>query len=333
MEYVFTLPAERQAAVLAISSFDGVHREHQRMLAETVALARRHGAAPIALLPWPVTSGDATANSILTTLSERIALIERCTPSVRVVVLAADAAQPWSPETLIQRITAGWDVAGVVVDPLAEETLCGTELAESARLTGLSVLSIASETGAVAPTGAQIGSAISEGRVSDAALLLTYNYTLVAEVVGGDRRGRLLGFPTANLRVDAGKVIPGNGIYAVLVGLPGEQDAVRPAVASVGVRPTFGDGNARLVEVHLLDLSMDLYGVRITTAFVEWLRSEERFATVEALIEQMRADVEQARRHLARHAASRLVEREATGDSIRMMPIRDGGGIIYGHCQ
>jgi riboflavin kinase/FMN adenylyltransferase len=70
-------------------------------------------------------------------------------------------------------------------------------------------------------------------------------------------------------------------------------------VASVGVRPTFGDGNARLVEVHLLDLSMDLYGVRIETAFVAWLRAEERFATVEALIRQMAADVAQARQCLA----------------------------------
>jgi riboflavin kinase/FMN adenylyltransferase len=313
VEYVFTLPAERQAAVFAISSFDGVHREHQRMLAETVALARRHGAAPIALLPWPATSGEATAKGILTTLSERIALIGRYAPDVRVAVLAADAAQPWSPETLIQRITAGWDVVGVVVDSLAEEAFGGTELAESARVTGLSVLPVASDTATVAPMGEQIGSALSEGRVSDAARLLTYHYRLDAEVVGGDRRGRLLGFPTANLRVDAGKVIPANGIYAVLVGLPGEHDAVRPAVASVGVRPTFGDGNARLVEVHLLDLNMDLYGVRITTAFVEWLRSEERFATVEALIEQMRIDVEQARRHLAQHAASRLAEREAHG--------------------
>jgi riboflavin kinase/FMN adenylyltransferase len=147
--------------------------------------------------------------------------------------------------------------------------------------------------------GARIRAAIAEGRAAEAARLLTYDYTLSAEVVGGDRRGRLLGFPTANLRVDAGKLIPGNGIYAVRVGLPGDRGAMRPAVASVGVRPTFGDGNARLVEVHLLDLSMDLYGVRIETAFVAWLRAEERFATVEALIRQMAADVAQARQCLA----------------------------------
>jgi riboflavin kinase / FMN adenylyltransferase len=313
VEYVFTLPAERQAAVIAISSFDGVHRGHQRMLAETVALASRRGATPIALLPWPAIPEDATANSILTTLGERIARIERFVPDVRVVVLAADASQPWSPETLIQRIIAGWDAASIVVAPSAAEELCGTELAEAARLTGVSVTSIPDETEMAAPIGEQIRDAVSEGRVAEAASLLTYNYTLEAEVVGGDRRGRLLGFPTANLRVDAGKVIPSNGIYAVLVGLPGERDTVRPAVASVGVRPTFGDGNARLVEVHLLDLSMDLYGVRITTEFVEWLRSEERFATVEALIEQMRADVAQARGHLVRYASSRLEQSGSHG--------------------
>jgi riboflavin kinase/FMN adenylyltransferase len=151
---------------------------------------------------------------------------------------------------------------------------------------------------AAAPLGAQIRDALAEGRVAEAAQHLTYEYALSAEVVGGDRRGRLLGFPTANLRVDANKLLPANGIYAVRVGLPGDPCASRPAVASVGVRPTFGDHNARLVEVHLLDLSMDLYGVRITTTFVEWLRSEERFDTVEALIRQMSEDVAQARMRL-----------------------------------
>ncbi|MGE5333372.1 MAG: riboflavin kinase [Nitrososphaerota archaeon] len=299
MQYVFTLPEYRQSAIVAISSFDGVHRGHQRLLAETITLARQHGVMPVAILPWPPMTDDPEHMGILTTLSERIALIERFAPGIQVVVLPADAARPWSPATLMERITSGWEIKGIMADTSCEQGLYGRELADMVRrhsaLEGTPVYGDESA-GAL---GARLRTAIIGGEIAEAARQLAYEYSLSGEVVGGDRRGRLLGFPTANLRVDTGKVIPGNGIYAVRVGLPGERSAARPAVASVGVRPTFGDGNTRLVEVHLLDLSMDLYGVRLETAFVEWLRPEERFASVEALIHQMTEDVQQARQRLA----------------------------------
>jgi riboflavin kinase/FMN adenylyltransferase len=301
VQYVFTTPPERrQAAVLAVSAFDGVHARHQRLLAETVDIAGRLGVVPVALLPWPSIPQDATAltyDGLLTTLEERLALLSRIAPAVRLVVLAADAAQPWSPETLAVRIMNGWDVRHVVLDAASDDALCGIQLADVSRHEGVAV-TLLSDSESTIPLGPQVRAALVDGRVAEANQRLTYEYTLSAEVVGGDQRGRLLGFPTANLRVDANKILPGNGIYAVRVGLPGDPCASRPAVASVGVRPTFGDHNARLVEVHLLDLSMDLYGVRIATTFVEWLRSEERFDSVEALIRQMRADVAQARQHL-----------------------------------
>jgi len=310
VQYVFTLPEHRQSAVVAVSAFDGVHNRHQRLLAETMTIAKQLDVTPIALLPWPpmmAEPGDTNnqaRDGLLTTLDERLALLARIAPEARPVVLAADAAKPWSPALLTERIMNGWDVRGLVTDSLADEALCGMQLADVVRQHGVAVITLPDEAAAV-PLGAQIRDALSEGRVAQAAQHLTYEYTLSAEVVGGDRRGRLLGFPTANLRVDANKLLPANGIYAVRVGLPGDLCATRPAVASVGVRPTFGDHNARLVEVHLLDMSMDLYGVRITTTFVEWLRSEERFDTVEALIRQMSEDVAQARLRLGNiHQAS-----------------------------
>ena len=305
MEYVFARAGRpehsehRRAAVLAVSAFDGVHREQQRLLAEAVALANRLGVAPVALLPWPPSSDGQALDGILTTLAERICLIERNAPAAQLVILSADASQLWAPETLLGRITSEWDVKTLVIDPSADEQLCGIELADAARQHGLSLATLPQTENATTPMGARIRAAISAGRVAEAAQALTYDYALSGEVIGGDRRGRLLGFPTANLRVDAGKMIPANGIYAVRVGLPGEHEAARQAVASVGVRPTFGDDNARLVEVHLLDFNMDLYGVRVTTEFVEWLRPEERFESVEALIRQMTDDVQQARERLA----------------------------------
>lgn len=304
MQYVFTPPEHRQAAAVAVSAFDGVHRRHERLLAATIATAGRLGVTPVAILPWPPSADGAAPADILTTLGERLALMARFAPSVQVVVLPSDATQPWSPATLAERITSGWDVKEFVLDRSSDEALCGIELATAARSYGAPVTELTHDEAAPVPMGARIRVALADGHVADAARWLGYDYRLSAEVVGGDRRGRLLGFPTANLRVDAGKVIPANGIYAVRVGLPGEQGVTRPAVASIGVRPTFGEGKARLVEVYLLDLSMDLYGVRIETAFVDWLRTEERFADVEALIHQMTVDVQQARQRLAQASYS-----------------------------
>lgn len=325
MQYVFTLPEHRQAAVVAVSAFDGVHVRHQRLLAETITAARQLGVTPVALLPWPSTidepgaMNDMPRDGLLTTLDERLALLARTAPDARSVVLAADAAQPWSLASLAERILNGWDVRGMLIDPSADEGLCGMQLADVAYQRGAPVTVLPDER-SDPPLGARIRNALAEGRVAEAARQLTYEYALSAEVVGGDRRGRLLGFPTANLRVDANKLLPANGIYAVRVGLPGDPCASRPAVASVGVRPTFGDHNARLVEVHLLDLSMDLYGVRIETAFVEWLRSEERFDSVEALIRQMTEDVAQARLQLGSvHRASGSSE-----NSLRRQPVHQG---------
>jgi riboflavin kinase/FMN adenylyltransferase len=108
-------------------------------------------------------------------------------------------------------------------------------------------------------------------------------------VVGGDQRGRELGFPTANIVPDDSLVIPGHGVYAAFA------NGV-PSAVNVGVRPTFESGRGVLIETYLIDRSEDLYGNELRVAFVERLRGEKRFAGVEDLIAQMKIDVEDARR-------------------------------------
>ena len=135
------------------------------------------------------------------------------------------------------------------------------------------------------------------GDVGGAARFLGAPFTLEGEVVGGDRRGRELGMPTANLVPDDRIVIPGHGVYAATV------DG-RPAAVNVGVRPTFETGRGVLIEAHLIDFEGDLYGRSIRVAFLERLRGERRFESVEGLVEQMRADVEQARRACAAASVS-----------------------------
>ena len=162
MEYVFAQPAQpdqRQAAVLAVSAFDGVHREQQRLLAEAGALAQQAGVALVALLPWPPFTEEAAPDGLLTTLAERLALVEAHAPSAQVVILPADVSSPWAPASLIERITSGWDVNALVVDPSADEQLCGIELAEAARQHGLRAVDLSPSGDNAAPAGACIRSA------------------------------------------------------------------------------------------------------------------------------------------------------------------------------
>jgi riboflavin kinase/FMN adenylyltransferase len=131
------------------------------------------------------------------------------------------------------------------------------------------------------------------GEVDAAAHFLGSPFQLRGEVVSGDRRGRELGFPTANIVPDQALVYPGNGVYAA------RADGICAAV-SIGVRPTFGTGRAVLIEAYLLDTDADLYGRVLRLEFLQRLRGERRFDSVETLVEQMHRDVEETREVCAR---------------------------------
>jgi riboflavin kinase/FMN adenylyltransferase len=135
----------------------------------------------------------------------------------------------------------------------------------------------------------KIRDALGQGRVSDAAHLLGRPYRLIGRVERGDRRGRTLGFPTANLVPDLEKVLPQFGVYACDVQIDGGGETHRAAV-NVGVRPTF-DLTTPLVEVHLIGFEGDLYGRTLAVDFVRRIRDERRFDGVEALKAQLRDDV------------------------------------------
>jgi riboflavin kinase/FMN adenylyltransferase len=134
---------------------------------------------------------------------------------------------------------------------------------------------------------------VSNGRVVEAARLLGRNYTLEGEVVHGSRRGHELGFPTANLKT-ANELVPAFGVYAVLATIEG---SMLKGVASIGVRPTFDQGPVS-IEVYLFDYQGDLYGKEMEVAFVERLRGEEKFSNGEALVRQIRKDVQDAKEAL-----------------------------------
>jgi riboflavin kinase/FMN adenylyltransferase len=135
---------------------------------------------------------------------------------------------------------------------------------------------------------------VAAGEVSEAAEFLGGPFLFEGEVVEGDKRGRELGMPTANLVPNDAYVCPGHGVYAATASVGGSSEAI-PAAVNVGVRPTFETGRGLLVEAHLIGFDDDIYGETLRLAFLERLRGERRFESVEALVEQMNADVEQAR--------------------------------------
>jgi len=135
----------------------------------------------------------------------------------------------------------------------------------------------------------RIRALVAAGDMEGARHCLGAPFMVEGEVVSGDQRGRELGFPTANIVPDDRLAIPGHGVYAAFA------NGV-PAAVNVGVRPTFESGRGVLIETYLIDFEGDLYGTELRVAFVERLRGEKRFASVEELIAQMRIDVEDAKR-------------------------------------
>ncbi len=295
--------------VLAIGVFDGVHRGHQRVIGSLVRAARENAAEPVVLTfdPHPARALRGSAPPLLCDPHERFARLEQLGVGTIVVQTfdAQFAAQP--PDQFLGRLCSGRTLAGLV---MTAESAFGRDrtggLPEIRRLSKplgfktIEVPRLASDGSSLSST--HIRKLVESGRLSDAARLLGRRYAVIGTVATGDRRGRELGYPTANLAFDEEVALPPDGIYAVRAEWGGG-DPLRPerraeGVASLGVRPTFG-GGARILEVHLFDTDEDLYGQRLRVEFVRRLRGERRFNSADALVRQMDRDAARAREVLA----------------------------------
>ena len=305
------MPNESPAAV-AVGTFDGVHIGHRHLLQQVIAEARglegpggRGTGSAVAVTftrtPRAVVDPDASAPQ-LCPLEERLVLLEQ---------LGLDAVIPMDFDDEIRLMAAldftsllrrHMNLAVLVIGP---GTTIGHDLVGSragleaiGREAGFRV-SIADPVlyGAAPVRSSAIRAALGEGRVRDAAAMLGRPFALSGSVAAGDRRGRDLGFPTANLEHPPDAALPSDGVYAAWATVAGARHA---AAASIGVRPTF-DGapdDARTVEAFLLGFQGDLYGRKMRLEFVERLRDEEKFPDTDALVQQMTRDVDAARRAL-----------------------------------
>lgn len=287
---------------VTIGRFDGVHLGHRHLIGLTTESAARRGLRSLAITfephPEQVFRPEAPVER-LTTAAGKEALLQ--TTGVDAVAIL-----PFSLD--FSRQTAEEFVAHLAATTRLRELWIGEDFALGYKRAGnaarLAELGVAHGYtlhavprirlhGTEMISSSNIRRHITEGNVGLAAKLLGRVYALPGTVVHGAKRGRTLGYPTANLDHPAELAVPALGIYATVVDVPGivHQHA---AMTSVGVRPVFDNG-ARMVEAHLLDWSGDLYDRPLTLHFLEWLRPEERFPSVEALVEQMGRDGVQTR--------------------------------------
>lgn len=289
---------------MTIGTFDGVHKGHQALLKSLLARATVDGAESVLVTfePHPRCVLDPqNCPGSLTILDEKVALLEKLGID-RVVVIpfsrevasltAGDFMKRLTRRMPLRRLVVGHDFRfgrGRRGDTAFLQRL-GTRQGFELEVIGTV------ERGAAAISSSRIRRLVLLGQMRAAAQLLGRDYFFRSIVEHGEKRGRLLGYPTANLRIAPNKLVPASSVYAARVDVHG---TLYQGALSVGFRPTFG-GHNLTVEVFIMDFDGDLYGQTLTVWFVQRLRGEKRFASVTGLTTQMARDVENARRILAR---------------------------------
>lgn len=291
-----------QDSVLTIGSFDGVHRGHQHLIGQILQQAQEMNLLPALLTFYPHPAAILAPHNAppnLTTPGEKVVLLEKLgLDLVAILPFTQEVAQTSARNFMIAvkqhlRPKEVWIGSNFALGRNREGNLpalraLGQELDFRVR----SVEPLLWNDQVISSTSIRHHLAV--GQVRQAAALLGRYPSLAGEVVQGARRGHRLGFPTANLAVRPERAVPADGVYAAYAVLGEER---HPGVANVGVRPSFDNGE-RTVETHILDFDEDIYGVDLVVAFVERLRDERRFDSVEALICQINQDIQQARQVL-----------------------------------
>jgi riboflavin kinase/FMN adenylyltransferase len=274
---------------VAIGTFDGVHLGHREVIAgaDTVVTFDPHPQAVVA---------PGTQPKLLTTLDRKAELVASLGVEELVVIpfdgaFAERTAQDFVDHVLVERVAATHVSVGENFRFGHKAQGDAAMLAADERFETRTVALL--EVDGEVVSSSHIRGLVAGGAVHYADELLGAPFAVDGEVQHGDKRGRTLGYPTANLVPAPGFVVPGHGVYASRVRLP--DGTLVPAATNVGVRPQFVTGRGELMEAFLIDWAGDLYGRRIRIEFLRRLRGERRFDSVEGLIEQMGRDVDEAR--------------------------------------
>lgn len=304
------LPADGRGAVVTVGTFDGVHRGHRAVLEEIRARAAHTDRRAVLLTfhphPLQIVRPQA-APPVLTTPVEKKEILAETGLEYAVFLRFTPALSRYTPRRFVEEILLGR--LGVQELVIGHDHGFGRGRSGDADMLAQIGQELGFDVDVVSPvtigdhpvSSSQIRDAISKGRLDDAREGLGRPYSLRGFVVRGDRRGRELGFPTANLSVGASdKLIPPSGIYAVRGTL---REGTFGGALHLGPRPTF-QGSPPSIELHLLDFSRDVYGEEIRVDFIEFLRPIRAFESPRALIRQMGMDVDAARVALERDSSA-----------------------------
>ncbi|WP_207857848.1 bifunctional riboflavin kinase/FAD synthetase [Lucifera butyrica] len=283
------------AVSVALGTFDGIHLGHQKIISRVVNLARSSGGTSVVFTfsnhPLAVLAPEHCPPQIVSQ-QDKAALIEKLGVDVLLTIPFTREFLRLSPAAFITMLADNLGPRHVVVGPNYSFGYQGAGtpdvLQQAGRENSFSVEvheSVYVETMLVSST--LIRQCITEGNIRQATMLLGRLPCVTGTVIAGDQRGRTLGYPTANLAVDANLVLPADGVYAVRVN---NQKNQYYGVANIGKNPTF-QGSERRLEVYILDYTANLYGQVLTVEFVERIRSEIRFATTDELKRQIGQDV------------------------------------------
>ena len=295
-------PGER--SVITIGAYDGLHLGHRQVMARVTTLAQASNARSVVVTfarhPALVVRPE-SAPLLLTSPEERLELMATTGIDAAIVLPFGPDEAAEEAEDFVERVfVRALSVATVVVGSDFHFGRGRRGDVEMLRRMGVvhdfvvEPIDLIIAAGGPVISSTAVRSALAKGDLESVEAMLGRRHRVDGIVVTGDHRGRTIGFPTANVAVPAERQIPADGVYAALVTVGGSQPS-RPAVVNIGRRPTFdADPGHSLVEVHLIGADLDLYGQHLVVEFVDRLRGERRFESVDALVAQIGADRDQA---------------------------------------
>ncbi|MBO8158310.1 bifunctional riboflavin kinase/FAD synthetase [Thermosyntropha sp.] len=299
---IYNLPSYDKPLYLALGNFDGIHVGHQKLIGQAIEQAHSNNGLAAAFIFDPHPSrviNPSKAPKLLLSKERKAEMLENMGLDVLIYNSFTDEISKWTPEEFVKK---------VIVDRIkAKEVFVGfnysfghkgignPELLKSlGELYGFKVNVVPPvEVGGQIASSSLVRTLLLEGEIKEAHKILGYYPFIEGIVVEGEKRGRKIGFPTANLVVDEDIIIPGKGVYAAVADINGEK---YKCMVNIGNKPTFHKDFPVSVEAHLLDFNDFIYEKLLKITFLEKMRDEKKFQGVEELIEQLKRDSEETRR-------------------------------------
>jgi riboflavin kinase / FMN adenylyltransferase len=293
-------PSRWVSPVLALGNFDGVHRGHRKILERMRRVALERCATPVVMTfdPHPprIVRPDKAPPLLMTTAQKLEALRDAGVQGTAIVRFTHEMSR-WDPEMFVRAVLVEWlHVSEVWV---GANFLFGRDRAGNFSMLRTFGARYGFKAEKIDPvrykefvvSSTRIRRLVGEGRVDEAGALLGHQYSIDGTVVHGDHRGRTIGFPTANLCTE-NELVPPHGVYATTTRIA---SVVYPSVTNIGTRPTVDSSGRTTIEAHVFGLDRDLYGANVRIGFVQRLRDERTFGSIDALRAQIDDDCKQAR--------------------------------------